>query len=85
MTNFGGITHVIDNRNGSYSLVGDVPVAMMAKQKPTASDIMSGRVQRDGHVYVCVPYSSVDEIKRSVQACGGHLCDIPTCACRKLF
>ncbi len=33
MFNFGGITHIIDNPNGTYSYVGSVPLNLMQSRK----------------------------------------------------
>lgn len=85
MFNFGGITHVIRNPAGTLSLVGAVNTDMMTRRKPTRSDIMGGRVQPDGFAYVGRAYGSIEEIKADAAKCGARLCEIPTCACRKLF
>lgn len=85
MFQFNGITHVITNPAGSFSLVGSVPLAMMTQRKPTTSDIMGGRVARDGFAYVGRAYASIAEIQAAAVECGAHLCDLSGCACRKLF
>lgn len=85
MFNFGGVTHVIKNPAGSYSLVGAVNSDMMTRRKPTMSDIFGGRVQPDGFAYVGKPYQSVDEIKVDAEKCGAKLCTSATCACRSIF
>lgn len=82
--NFAGITHVITNPKGTYSLVGSVPIAMMEKRIPTMSDIMAGRVH-DGFAYVGKVYVSIADIQAAAKHCGAYLCDSESCACRNLF
>jgi hypothetical protein len=67
MLTFGGITHIIKNPAGTYSLVGSVPLA--------ASEALRGNDARRtvaGTIAVAV-------------ANGATLCEMPDCACRKLF
>jgi hypothetical protein len=85
MFNFAGITHVITNPKGTYSLVGSVPLAMMEKRKPTTADIMGGRVQPDGFAYVGKAYATIQDIRDAAEDCGAHLCDSPTCGCFELL
>jgi hypothetical protein len=85
MFNFGGITHVIKNPKGTYSLVGSVPAAMMEQRKPTQNDIMGGRVQADGFAYVDRVYGSIEEIREAAAKCGATLCSSETCACYQLL
>jgi len=85
MFNFGGITHVIKNPAGSFSLVGSVHSEMMTQRKPTVSDIMGGRVQADGFAYVGRAYQTIQEIQDSAAKCGAKMCESTTCACRSLF
>ena len=85
MFNFGGITHVIKNPASSLSLVGAVHIEMMTKRTPTRSDIMGGRVQKDGFAYVGKAYQSIEDIKADAAKCGATLCSAEGCACRKLF
>lgn len=84
MIGFGGISHVIKNPAGSYSVVGSVPLAMMAARKPSPADIMAGRVS-GGVAYVAKSYASIEEIKAAAAACGAKLCAAPNCSCRSLF
>ena len=91
MFNFGGITHIMNNPKGhapgyNYSLVGSVPVSMMDRRKPTRSDVMGGRVQKDGFAYVGRKWESVAEILEAAKQAGDvRLCSSPTCLCRELF
>lgn len=83
MFNFGGVTHVIKNPAGGFSLVGSVPTTMMEKRVPTVADIMGGRAH-DGFAYVGKTYQSIEDIKAAAATCGANLCTSPTCACHAL-
>lgn len=90
MFNFNNITHVIENPKGhapgyNYSLVGAVPASLMEARKPTISDIMGGRVQKDGLAYATRKWETVEAIKLAAERNGITLCQSPDCACRKLF
>ena len=91
LNNFGGITHVIANPQGhapgyNFSLVGSVPASMLEPRTPTRSDVMGGRVQKDGYAYTGRKWKTVQQIvafakdKPEVK-----LCTSPACACRQLF
>ena len=85
MFNFGGVTHILPNPNGTFSLVGSVPVAMMTQRKPTVADVMGGRIKPDGFAYVGKAYQSIEQIKQAAFESGANLCSSPSCACRKTF
>lgn len=84
MFNFNGITHLIDNGNGTIGAVGSVPVGMMTKRRPTISDVMGGRV-RNGWAYVGRAFASVDEALTVARESGARLCQAKNCACREVF
>jgi hypothetical protein len=84
MFDFQEVTHVIVNPKGTYSLVGSVPIAMLASRTPTTADIMGGRVM-NGRAYVGRCYQTIDEIRQVAAQVGARLCDSPTCACRSVF
>lgn len=43
--------HVIQFPSGKFGFVGSIPTVICLSRKPTASDIMGGRVMKDGLVY----------------------------------
>lgn len=88
--NFNGITHIMDNPEGhapgfNFSLVGSVPLSMLEARIPTASDIMGGRVQKDGMAYKGRKWETVQQILEAAKENGVKMCEIPTCACRQLY
>lgn len=91
MFHFGGITHIISNPTGhtpgwNFSLVGAVPASMLEARTPTASDIMGGRVQKDGKAYHGRKWETVaDIVAEAAKHPEVKLCSSATCACRTLF
>jgi len=91
MFDFGGITHIQENPKGhavgyNYSLVGAVPLELLEPRKPTTSDIMGQRVQKDGFAYVGRKWETVQQIVAAASKVqGAKLCNLPGCLCRKLF
>jgi hypothetical protein len=90
MFNFNGITHLIENPKGhapgyNFSFVGAVPVGCLEPRKPTMSDIMGGRVQKDGYAYHGRKLETVEQALLVAREGGAKLCTSPGCACRELF
>lgn len=91
MFSFGGITHIAENPKGhapgyNYSLVGSVPIGLLEGRKPTASDIMGGRVACDGLAYYGRKWETVEQILRAATEVEGvKLCNLLGCMCRQLF
>lgn len=90
MFDFKGITHIIENPTGhapgyNYSLVGSVPCTMLDGHKPTTADVMAGRVKQDGLAYSGRKWETIADILNAAKVSNVHMCDLPTCACRKLF
>jgi hypothetical protein len=92
MFNFGGITHINPIHSPrtpgwNFDLVGSVSTLMLDACEPTRSDVMGGRVQKDGKVYRGRKWETVQQI---LDEAGKHagivkLCDLDGCACRSLF
>jgi hypothetical protein len=81
---FNGITHVIRNPAGTFSLVGAVPRALCDEREPTRSDILGGRVDMQTRmVYRPRVYQTAREAFTAVDAVGTG-CTLPTCACATL-
>ncbi len=91
MFNFAGITHVIDNLSGhapgyNFSLVGSVPESMLEARKPNVSDIIGGRVQKDGFAYHGRKWETVEAIlAEAVHHPEVKLCAATGCSCRRFF
>lgn len=81
-------THVIKNPAGTYSYVGAVPGALAEIVPATYTDIIGGRAfSRDGQTvaYHFQPRQSIQAAVDEAIAAGAPLCDLASCACRRLF
>jgi len=90
MFNFGEITHIMANPQGhaegyNFSFVGSVPSTCLEGRKPTASDVMAGRVQPDGLAYHGRKIETIAQALEIAREGGAKLCDSATCSCRQLF
>ena len=81
--NFGGITHVIRNPAGSFSLVGAVPRSLCTEHEPTRMDVMAGRVDFETRkVYRPRVFETAREAVDATRA-AGSACTLAGCACRQ--
>ena len=90
MFNFAGITHIVDNPSGhapgyNFRFVGSVPVTCLEPRKPTTSDIMGGRVQKDGFAYVGRRLETIEQALKVAWEGGAKLCTSKDCTCRQWF
>jgi hypothetical protein len=68
---------IIRNGNGTFSIVGRVPLACMTRRAATREDVMGGRAQYEGEgaarelvAYVGRAFATVEEATDALEACG---------------
>lgn len=81
--NFAGITHVIRNPVGTFSLVGSVPRSLCTEHEPTRADVMGGRVDfTTRKVYRPRGFATAQAAIAATRE-AGTACTLPRCACRQ--